>query len=707
MSSRSVRPRALLSSGLAILGAVLLVTGASAFWVRTQVLGAEGFARNAERALATPPAIHLLSTRIVDQVIERGSAELITIRPLLESVVTGILSTGAFRDLYAAAVADAHRTLLAHDKDTIVLGLSDVMIVVTTVLEKTLPQVAARLPANLQSMFIKVSERNYGTRLVGLARDLRFVALMLPGLALAVLGMAWWIAAPRRRAFAVFGIAVAVAAVATMLGAAIVESLVVRRVSDPLEAAALRAALDAFDASLRVWMWRLGTAGVLFAGVVGSTLTLADARAALAWAWRVVAEGATTPGGRLLHATVLVGGGMTLLTWPEVTVRLTARVLGLVALYYGIGEAGRLVRQGDAAVVFRLGRFRRFRIRTRSVVVSAAVAATAGGLLVWWGDREVEPARIAPVGVMRCNGHAALCERRLPEMAFASAHNAMSAASEPGWYFASHDRGIPEQLAAGVRGFLIDSHYGVMGQGGRVRTEFAEGVNRHKLEEELGEPFVAAAKRITARWTPAGDNATRRPYLCHGFCEVGATDLVDALGAFRMFLERNPHEVIVIFFEDYITPDDTAAAFEESGLIRHVYTHEPGAAWPTLREMIEADTRVLALSEKFGNAPRPAWYHAGFDVVQETPFRYHAPEEFSCRPNRGTPESPLLMMNHWIEKVTPSPADAEAVNARDVLLPRARQCERERGMLPSLVAVNFYARGDVFAVVDALNGLEP
>lgn len=425
MPFERARTRALLSSGLAIVAAVLLVAGVSALWGRAQVLGAEGFSRNAERALARQPVIRLVSTRIVDQVIERGSAELITIRPLLESVVTGILSTGAFRDLYAAAVADAHRTLLAHDKDTIVLGL------------------------------------------------------------------------------------------------------------------------------------------------------------------------------------------------------------------------------------------------------------------------------------------AALCERRLPEVAFASAHNAMSAASEPGWYFASHDRGIPEQLAAGVRGFLIDSHYGVMGQGGRVRTEFAEGVNRHKLEEELGEPFVAAAKRITARWTPAGDNATRRPYLCHGFCEVGATDLVEALREFRRFLERNPHEVTVIFFEDYITPDDTATAFEESGLIDHVYTHQPGAPWPTLREMIEDDTRVLALSEKFGDAPRPAWYHAGFDVVQETPFRYHAPEEFSCRPNRGTPESPLLMMNHWIEKVTPSPADAEAVNARDVLLPRGRQCERERGMLPNLVAVNFYARGDVFAVVDALNGLEP
>jgi hypothetical protein len=54
---------------------------------------------------------------------------------------------------------------------------------------------------------------------------------------------------------------------------------------------------------------------------------------------------------------------------------------------------------------------------------------------------------------------------------------------------------------------------------------------------------------------------------------------------------------------------------------------------------------------------------------------------------------------------TPRPSDATKVNARDALLGRLRECERLRGQLPNLVAMNFYRRGDLFGVVDELNGI--
>ena len=45
------------------------------------------------------------------------------------------------------------------------------------------------------------------------------------------------------------------------------------------------------------------------------------------------------------------------------------------------------------------------------------------------------------------------------------------------------------------------------------------------------------------------------------------------------------------------------------------------------------------------------------------------------------------------------------MNAYDPLLRRARECQRLREHLPNLLAVNFYQRGDVFKVVDTLNGV--
>jgi hypothetical protein len=41
------------------------------------------------------------------------------------------------------------------------------------------------------------------------------------------------------------------------------------------------------------------------------------------------------------------------------------------------------------------------------------------------------------------------------------------------------------------------------------------------------------------------------------------------------------------------------------------------------------------------------------------------------------------------------------------LLTRAQACQRQRGLLPNLVAVDFYRRGDVFGVVNTLNGVSP
>ena len=63
-------------------------------------------------------------------------------------------------------------------------------------------------------------------------------------------------------------------------------------------------------------------------------------------------------------------------------------------------------------------------------------------------------------------------------------------------------------------------------------------------------------------------------------------------------------------------------------------------------------------------------------------------------------------MNHWISTdPIPLPSNAAKVNAYDPLLRRARECQRMRKHLPNLIAVNFYRRGDLFGVVDTLNGV--
>ena len=72
-----------------------------------------------------------------------------------------------------------------------------------------------------------------------------------------------------------------------------------------------------------------------------------------------------------------------------------------------------------------------------------------------------------------CNGHVELCSKRLDEVTLPASHNSMSSSAEEGWFSAAHTLSIGDQLRAGVRGLLIDAHYGLQA-GNAVRTDLSE-----------------------------------------------------------------------------------------------------------------------------------------------------------------------------------------------------------------------------------------
>ncbi len=286
-----------------------------------------------------------------------------------------------------------------------------------------------------------------------------------------------------------------------------------------------------------------------------------------------------------------------------------------------------------------------------------------------------------------CNGHVELCDRRLNEVALASTHNSMSI-SQYGWIWPSHDGTLTNQLDAGVRGLLIDTHYW-------DDESFIESY----LDALPDHVRPAAEKALVLLDLPAQEGQ----FLCHNLCGFGVTKLAEGLAEIRVFLEENPREVVVIVIQDAITPEDTATAFEDSGLISMVYTHEPGQPWPTLGEMIDKNQRVVVMAEEGG--PPPPWYHHVWDYTKETPYSFHDPEEMSCEPNRGTEEGEFFLLNHWIERASPSRVDSALLNEYQFLLDRAQECAEVRGQIPNFVAVNFYLNGDLFDVVDELNGV--
>jgi hypothetical protein len=258
------------------------------------------------------------------------------------------------------------------------------------------------------------------------------------------------------------------------------------------------------------------------------------------------------------------------------------------------------------------------------------------------------------------------------------------------------------QLRHGIRALLFDVHNGIP-VSGRVKTVLEdEPGSRAKFEKALGPEAIAAAMRIRDRLVgpPEGPKA---PYLCHGFCELGARPLVDALRDVRDFLVENPGEVVLIVIEDYVPPADVSRAFVESGLIELVYKGPAGPPWPTLRQLIRANERVLVTAEN--ETGDVAWYHKAYDLTAETPYHFETPAEFSCRANRGGDGKSFFLLNHWIDTTpTPKPSNAAIVNQRDYVLARARQCEAERGKRPTILAVDFALTGDVVGAAAVMNG---
>ena len=240
--------------------------------------------------------------------------------------------------------------------------------------------------------------------------------------------------------------------------------------------------------------------------------------------------------------------------------------------------------------------------------------------------------------------------------------------------------GIPDQLADGVRGFLVDTYAGVRRRDGVVVTGGAASAGRRAI------------------------------YLCHVRCEIGATPLLDVLRAMTRFLHRHPSEVLVIVNEDHVSADDFTKVVKRSGLARYVYRGSAGPRWPTLRRMIASRGQVVLLAESdVRGAP---WYHPAYEgIVQETPYSWPRVTQLtdptmlaaSCRPNRGGRRGSLFLVNHWSPPSVPTDATSRRVNATGALVRRARECRRLRGRQPTLLAVDRYRVGGLFTAARKLN----
>ncbi len=693
--------------GAAVISAMLaLVLSYSA----RALLRPEPFANRAVATLRYPAVQRDVADRLTDAVVQSGSGDLVTVRPLVRSVAGTIVGGQAFAALFRRAVLEAHRAVIEHDGGTMRLNVADVGVLFQGALGRLDPQAAQRIGAERVARLLTFRP---GATLLAVARAAaraRAAAWILAVLAvLAALG-GFWISPDRRRATQQLGIGLALGALAIVVLLA-AGRVVAEHAVAPGRGAVVGAAWRIFFDGLRVEALWVAAAGAICAAAASGRVRPAGIDVRLARALRRLTGAPVSRRRRVARAVGLIVLGIAIILAPATALTLAVQAAGLYLLYKGVEALLSETAPRPAEVTPAAGR-RPVRTR-RWIAVALAVAALAGvfALVASGGGDGAQP-----VTPLACNGHVALCERKLNDVVLAATHNSMAAVTIPTWLFAQQDGTIAEQLDHGIRGLLIDTYHGAAVPGG-VRTELGrQDSAKHQLAvREIGAPAVDAALRIRARLGHQGEG-TPGIFLCHTFCELGAVTLDSALAELRSFLVSNPGEVVVMINQDEgVSPAEMKHAFERAGLLDLVYRGPPGP-FPTLRTMIDSGQRLVVLAENEADSAVP-WYHLAYEsALQETPYRFTTAAQLvdpsklpaSCRPNRGPASAPLFLLNSWVDtSPTPRPSLAAIVNAHEALLARARACEHIRGQIPNLIAVDFFRRGDLLGVVDALNRVAP
>ncbi|KAJ2453794.1 hypothetical protein EV183_001991 [Coemansia sp. RSA 2336] len=270
-----------------------------------------------------------------------------------------------------------------------------------------------------------------------------------------------------------------------------------------------------------------------------------------------------------------------------------------------------------------------------------------------------------------CNGYSELCDRGYDKVAYATTHNAYATGDN---IAANQNKGVREQLDAGIRGFMLD------------------------LQKQDSDPMNS-------------------PYLCHSSCTLlNAGKAVDTLKDIKTYMDANSDEVITIFLENAasFSAVDVAQIFKDSGLDKYAFAANTSSefTWPSLSQMISVDKRLVIFDDRSTDTKAVPWLLLEGDYVVQTSYSVASGTSFNCQPN--TQVRPLWVMNHFVYTdysilnlnfERPAPNKASTVNTRASIVGQANQCG-SAGHFPNFVTVDFYDVGDIFPAVADINGVD-
>ncbi len=566
-----------ISAVLACLAGVAVLAGGVLVYSGHVLSNSSQFATRATSILRDASTRSVIARNLSSQLVS-AEPDLVGVQPLIARAADAIVASAPFQSIVAGAAYDVHRSVFVRDANSFTLRLADIGVLADAAVRTFAPSVAGKLPGSTSLVLTRVSGGDLGrlTRVVRAVNGARMAGrwLLIAGLLGFVLSTL--IAVDRLAALRRCGLVLLCAGLLVLALYTVARPIVLAQFAAGDARTAAGVVWDAFLGDLRYWALLAAGAGALLAACA-SVIGRVDARSpdvllrSLGERYRDSAWLALATG------SLLVSCGVILVVSPAILLRAVGVVAGAALVYWGTTILLRVAVAAGTSVLRRRGRSLSVVARAGALVAVAGAALLAAAAFAVSSATHSEPRLAHPV--VACNGYAELCGRPLEEVVFPATHNSMGASTEPGWLFPSQDGGIPQQLSAGIRGLLIDTHYGVKTPKGVATVLTAQTGKLATVVDAVGPDFIAAADRLRASigHRPTG---RRQVFLCHAFCEVGATSATVALGQIRDFVVEHPDQVVLLSIEDDVTPADTVAAFRDSGLLDLVYQDPVGRAWP-------------------------------------------------------------------------------------------------------------------------------
>lgn len=698
------RVRRITSIVLAAVAALSLAVGMLAAWAITTVFDAGTLSRRAVHALDSEAVRHEVAVQLTDQLVNAGNREVIAFKPAALLTVEALVDTDAFKSIFASAVRRTHAALIAGEGAS-GLDLSDSLTLLAEGLQlNTAKAAAVSGDGGSSNAMADVMTTVADLPVWGWRSSMTFAALGAVVLGLAAAVGSVLTAADRRKGVVRVGFALSAGGVLIILVIAIGSVVAARFANDPALKAAAQEAVWQAAADLRASGLGLAVMGMVVAAAASPNQRFAPDRlreSAVARYQRM--RGSV--GGTLALAGVAAALGLWIISDGETATRVAVFCVGLAMVF----ASARLVVSVASTVAGGVDAAGNAQPQRRWLGWTIAVAGVSMLVVAFTVvNFNSAKAEAESASVRSCLGREDWCDLRLDEVTLPGSHNSMSSPAYAGWLFAEQIEPIGGQLRAGVRALLLDAHYGrkssVRVPGSNVQLVITDIASEFAVPgAEL--PDISLRKRAEelAATAPSSGSAKRDLYLCHNYCELGAVSMLDEMISVRRFLESNPSEIVMIVVQDAVSSADIVTLVQNAGLTDMVATLEKGTPLPTLGELVDSNRRLLMFAER-GDADAPAWYPHAYDWFQETVFKFDSIKGFTCEANRGEPDNPLFLVNHWVSASPPDPSLAAKANTRAVLDQRVEQCRRDRGLTPSVIAVDFASKGDVVAVSAALTG---